>query len=318
MRKKSFHHRWINFAKVLLSISIVLLISGIFLDIQENQKYAYPVEDVVETEEQETFISIDNVGRNINKDSSGDSEVQNNIAPSTTLNLDETNQLLKSEIENNYGVSVEYGAETEGYSITSEGKTVQTESIKDTVIAYNQLSKLKNVLALYPSGLFKEIKEGGIPLTVILVYQYSDDAITGITDSNYNYANISIAATYSFEESFYHESYHYIERYLLKKGADFTDWNELNPEDFSYGNVNNDYSYNNTFLESTFFVNNYAQTSPEEDRASTFEYMMAPNKASCLNNGNHVWEKANKIASTIENIMNSVSSNNTEYWEQHL
>lgn len=314
MHNKSFHQRWINCAKILLSISIVLLISGICLDIQENQKYAYPIDEVTTKEEQESFISIDNVGHRTPEESS----VQNNIAPSSTLDLEDTNQVLRSEIQNGYGITVQYGNETEGYTITSDGKTVQTESIKDPVIAYNQLSRLKNVLSLYPNNLFREIKEGGIPLTIILVYKYSDDSITGITDSNYNYAHISIAATYSFEESFYHESYHYIERYLLKKGADFTDWNELNPEDFSYGNINNDYSYNNTFLESTSFVNNYAQTSPEEDRASTFEYMMAPNKANCLNNGNNVWKKASKIASMIEDIMNSVSSSNTEHWEQHL
>lgn len=316
MHKRSLNNRLMDCAKVLLAVSIVLLISGIVLDIRERERILLPLE--ISDPEEENFISIDSTGSS-SYIHSGGSQVQNNIAPiDTTLNLDETNRLLRTEIESTYGISVHYGNETRGYVISSSGKTITTEPISDSTIAYNQLTRLKNTLALYPHNLFKEIEEGGIPLTVYLIQKYSDDSITGITDSNYNYANISIASMYSFEESFYHESYHYIERYLLKKGADLTDWNELNPTDFSYGTILDDYSYSNTFTEESYFVNNYAQTSSEEDRASTFEYMMASNKARCLNNGKPIWKKALKIASTIEAIMNSVTTNVTEHWEQFL
>ena len=182
-----------------------------------------------------------------------------------------------------------------------------------------QLDLLKKVLSLYPDGLFQEIKKGGIPLTIMLIQEFSEKSITGITDSSYSYANISIAASHGFEESFFHESYHYIERYLLKKGANFNSWDSLNPSNFAgWGTIDGSLSYSNTFLPTSPFVNNYAQTEAVEDRASTFEYMMAPSKASCLNKGNVVWKKATLLADTIDLVLSSVSPDVTEYWERYL
>ena len=142
--------------------------------------------------------------------------------------------------------------------------------------------------------------------------------MTGVTDSSYENAVISIAAIYPFAESFYHESYHYIERYMFKVGARFSSWGALNPEGFSYGSIYNKYSYVNTFLDTAPFVNNYSQTSDAEDRASTFEYMMASSKASCLNNGTTVWQKATYISRTIEASLDSVRPDTLEYWERYL
>ena len=153
----------------------------------------------------------------------------------------------------------------------------------------------------------------------MLIKKYSDGTVTGITDSSYTDAVISISADYAFEDSFYHESYHYIERYLLKKGANYNSWDSLNPSNFAgWGTIDGSLSYSNTFLPTSPFVNNYAQTEAVEDRASTFEYMMAPSKASCLNKGNVVWKKATLLADTIDLVLSSVSPDVTEYWEGYL
>ena len=224
------------------------------------------------------------------------------------------NDSLRKEIENQFQVKIYYGEETANYTVAGIGTT----EITDETVVYNQLMRLKNTLGLYPSGLFLEIKNGGIPLSIYLINSYSENSITGITDSNYNYAKISIAAIYPFEESFYHESYHYIERYMFREGASFKSWDSLNPEGFSYGSIYNRYSYANTFLAESPFVNNYAQSSDAEDRASTFEYMMAASKASCLNNGNTVWQKATYMARTLEASLDSVSPDVVEYWERFL
>ena len=181
---------------------------------------------------------------------------------------------------------------------------------------YNKLYELKNVLSKYPKGLFSEIKNGGIPLTIYLINSYSDPDITGVTDSSYNYANISIATIFPLEESFYHESYHYIERYLLKKGANYNSWDNLLPQDFSWGTIDGNLSYSNTFSEDSYFVNNYAQTSASEDRASTFEYMMADTKASCLNKNKTIWLKAVYMSRTIDSVLESVKPDVVEYWER--
>ena len=147
---------------------------------------------------------------------------------------------------------------------------------------------------------------------------YSNSSITGVTDSSYTYAVISIAASHPFEESFYHESYHYIERYLFKRGFNFNTWDSINPDGFTYGVVDQRLSYTYGFDANSPFVNDYAQTAATEDRASTFEYMMASSKASCLNRGTIVHTKANQMALAIDTIMNTVSPNVTEYWERYL
>ena len=206
------------------------------------------------------------------------------------------------------------GSETEGYKVGG----VTTTPITDQELINNRLNDLYDTLSLYPEGLFKEIRDGGIPLTIYLINNYSEYGITGITDSSYDYANISIAAIYDFPESFYHESYHYIERYMFKKKANFNSWDSLNPENFEYNTIDGSLSYSNTFKEDAPFVNNYAQTSSAEDRASTFEYMMANTKAGCLNKNNTVWYKATYIAMTMESVFDSIDPDTIEYWERFI
>ena len=45
---------------------------------------------------------------------------------------------------------------------------------------------------------------------------------------------------------------------------------------------------------------------------------MASSKASCLNRGNVVWQKANLMKNTIETVFNTVSPTTTEYWERYI
>lgn len=248
---------------------------------------------------------------NSNNESSGSSTVSPSVHTPT---LEEINQNLRSEIENSYGITVRYGSEIDGYSVGGFGTT----TIYDASVANNQLNALKTALGYYPNGLFTEIKNGGIPLSVYLIGSYSNNNITGVTDSSYNYAVISISAAHPFNESFFHESYHYIERFLFKRGANFNTWNSINPNGFTYGVIDQRLSYTYGFNANSPFVNDYAQSSAEEDRASTFEYMMASSKASCLNNGTIVHEKAMQMALTMDVVLNTVSPNVTEYWERYL
>ena len=46
--------------------------------------------------------------------------------------------------------------------------------------------------------------------------------------------------------------------------------------------------------------------------------MMATNKPSCLNKGNHVYLKAKYMSDIIDSFMDSVSEVNIEYWERFL
>lgn len=257
-----------------------------------------------------TNSSANNSNGNSNNNNGGGNSNVTPVQPSVI----DINNNFRRQIEGTYGVVVMYGQETAGYTVGGLSTTQLTDSNKIT----NALNDLNYALSLYPSGLFAEIRNGGIPLTIVLVESYSEPNVTGVTDSDYSSATISIATAFPFGESFYHESYHYIERYMFKKGASFATWDFFNPAGFSYGNIRNDYSYSNTFSETAPFVNNYAQTDVGEDRASTFEYMMASSKASCLNYGTPVWKKANMMAENMDLVLNTVRPDVTEYWERYL
>lgn len=344
------NNQLVYYAKILIFISITLLVYGLVLDINNDRRLFDPVDDVISEGGEESTVSITTVdgsevvpGNEITKpvEDSKDSSKENSgvgqstaTKPNTNNNdissdvgrgennnssvqiptLDEANNNLRNNIQNTYGITVKYGIDTVDYKVGG----FSTTPINNSTAVNAALNRLKKALSLYPKGFFKEIKNGGIPLTVLLVSNYSDNSITGVTDSSYSYANISIALVHPFEESFYHESYHYIERYIFKKGGNYNTWNSLNPTNFQYGTIVNNYSYSNTFAESAPFVNNYAQSSATEDRASTFEYMMAGSKASCLNYGQVVWQKANLMRNTIEAVFNTVSPTITEYWERHI
>lgn len=299
-------------AKVLIVISITLLVYGTVLNVST-------LLGLVETPKRGVVVDSDNTNV-ISITSSDTLEIDdddnsyNRVDDDSDETIIRENIFLRNEIQDEFSVLVKYGKETEGYQVGGVSTVPMTDPKKMSEI----LNDLYNTLSLYPKGMFKEMKDGGIPLTIILVNNYSEIGITGVTDSSYDYANISIAAKYDFAESFYHESYHYIERYMLKKKAKFNSWDSLNPDSFEWNTIDGSLSYTNTFSENSYFVNNYAQTSAEEDRASTFEYMMASTKASCLNKGTPVWNKATYMALTIESVFKTVSPDSIEYWERYI
>lgn len=332
MQKHQMSQILYHYVKFIFAFSITLLIIGSILEVQNQFKTTTPVIEVEKEKLDETVVSVTpadeavpissvlETDTNPVTNSQKEKKLQdtNSSEIVETPTIEELNDALRKEIQKDYGIVVYYGKETDNYRVTTRDIDIRSFSIMNPTTIHNQLLALRKTLTLYPAQLFWEIREGGIPLSVYLIDHYTDKTVTGITDSTYNYAHISIAAIYSFEESFFHESYHYIERYLLKKGANFNSWDSLNPGDFRYGVASSQLSYSNTFSEDAFFVNNYAQTASGEDRASTFEYMMAPNKASCLNENKPVWSKARYMSLTIETVLNSVKPEVTEYWERYL
>jgi len=232
--------------------------------------------------------------------------------PPTQTYVDPNNQ-LRLNIENQYNVNVIYGSETNSYTVGGMTTTAITDSNKIS----SSLNSLKSCLSKYPANMFNEI-HSMYPLNIYLIDRYSTANVTGVTDSTNRTVNISIATAYPFDVSLHHELYHYIEHYMFARGASYNTWNSLNPSGFTYGNVNSRLAYSQTLSADSYFVNEYAMYSAAEDRASTFEYMTASSKASCLNNGKPVYLKAKYMAQTMEYYVNSVSSSTTEFWERFL
>lgn len=270
-----------------------------------------------------------NTGNNGNKSNSGGSNPSGNVTPSTPAPpitptqpaandpisiMNNQNLALKNTIASQYGINVLYGNDTNGYSVGGLGTSI----ITDVNLINSELNTLKNNLSLYPSGFFREITSS-IPLTIYLINNYSMPGVCGVTDSNYSRAVMSLAAGTDFVETFHHENYHYMERYIFKRNGGFPEWSTYNPGGFVYGQNKNYPVYNLTYAPDVYFVNTYARDYDEyEDRASVFEYMMAGSKAACLNAGMPVNRKATYMSNIIEQRFSSVSPNVTEYWERFL
>ena len=320
--------------KLLMFFSTVSIFFGVYFEFSKNN-ILHPERDVTIIAGVDDNISVTPVAKDelngagsdvngndvLGKDSESFITPDFNINPNYNSNpglgknpLGEANTQLRKKIEESYGIKVKYGSETNGYSVG--GMTTSVISLDEE--AYSALSNLNYTLSLYPEGFFQEIAADGYPLTIYLLKKYSIANVTGVTDSTNNNIVISIATDYSFADTLHHEVYHYIEKYIFSKGFRFTSWSTLNPAEFVYGTVNSNFSYSRTYSDKAFFVNNYAQTDEYEDRASTFEYMMMTNKASCLSYGNTVWLKARTMSEQIDFFFDSVDSSTVEYWERHL
>ena len=255
------------------------------------------------------------VDENVPVEEGTNTEIFDGTIPGEEVIVVDENDVLRKNIENKFGISVKYGTDTEGYKVD----TLSTVSMTDKNEIKKALLDMEATISLFPEDLFWELKNNGYPLTIYLIKNYSIENITGITESYSNRVNISIATKFSFGETFNHEVYHYLENFITKfKGASYSSWNTLNLSNFTYGSAISDLSYNRTYSEDAYFVNNYAQTSASEDRASTFEYMMFTNKASCLNTNKPVWKKAKFMSQLLEKYLESVKPEVTEYWERHL
>lgn len=327
-------------AKVFIAFSFVLVFVGIGLNL-DNKTLMNPVtgthtignsnNDINITTTDATIPSDSSGGENSNSQtngSTGSSNVGGNSNSATTPStgerhqsttepqsgIDTTNNDLRSSIQNRYGITVRYGAETNGYTVGGLSSIMLSDANRINEV----LNSLNYNLSLYPSGFFQETKQGDYSLTIYLLKRYSQENVTGITDSTTKNIVISLATDYSFVESLHHELYHYIEKYMFYRGANYTTWNSLNPVGFNYGKTNTAISYVNTKDPYASFVNIYAQTDEYEDRASTFEYMMSPSEASCLVTGTTIWKKAKYMCEQIDAVFQSVSPSVTEYWERYI
>lgn len=266
-------------------------------------------------------VTNNNSGNNtLQPDNSSKTEVTPTPAPTPTPELEPTLVVdplvtYRKQIEDTYGIKVLYGNETNDYVVGNIG----TNSITDTNVMKSALEQLNSALAMYPAGFFREFSKQNMTLNVYLIKNYTSENVTGVTDFSPRKTIISIAMDFPFADSFHHEMLHYIEHYIESAGGKFTAWNSFNPVDFTYGSENSSYSYSKTGTPSSYFVNNYAQTSANEDRASTFEYMTATVRYSCYDSNEYpIWKKSNYLSTMIETYFNTVSSSVIDYWERYI
>lgn len=192
------------------------------------------------------------------------------------------------------------------------------------------LTVLERALSAYPDGFFKKLGKtsaNGV-LTLSLVHGlYGDNELGSLTtaDGIHFWSDgsgyMALAMGELMEQSFYHEVFHAMDSLVLTNTGAYDNWEGLNPKGFAY-----DYSYiNNQFREdyqyleedTRAFIDMYAMSFPNEDRARVMEYAMMPDNAAYFASDT----MQAKLKTLCAGIREAFGLNNyTEplLWEQYL
>lgn len=230
----------------------------------------------------------------------------------------EKNDEYRKQLQNKYSVKIAYKNELGNYTINGYG----SEKLNDDNKINNCLGEIDTTLKNYPSGFFKEMKDYGMPLTIYLVNNISDD-VSGLTDAkDKSDIKIMIASASLFENTLNHEIMHYIDTYIKDKGYPIdinTTMKDVNPVGFTYGDTSNEYVYYFTSVDNAYFLSAYGKRNYLEDRAVLFSDMMTRSiKKPFYNDGTPINKKAKLISSQIKEHFNTLSNTGRYYWDRFI
>lgn len=193
------------------------------------------------------------------------------------------------EIGENHGVEIHLGAD-----VSSCPRDIYDYKISyNTIRIEKMLNLLEKALAKYPQGMLAQLDdEYGSILQIYLaggIVALDDSGLeTAIgvqnTIENQTFLVVDINSFGDLENTIYHEIFHAIENHLFytqTSGFDNVVWDRLNPEGFEYDydyivnedNCNYEYIVGDTEHD-IYFVDTYAKSFPNEDRARIMEYAM--------------------------------------------
>lgn len=228
------------------------------------------------------------------------------------------NNEYRNQIQNKYSIKIAYQDEMDYYSMNGYTRQI----IEDDNEINKYLIEIDKALAKYPEGFFKEMKNFNMPATIYLVKSISGN-VSGVTDAHIK-TNIIIMIEPSllFEYVLHHEIMHYIDSYISVKGYPIDinkSMNEVNPDDFIYGDESNDYVYNFTDVKNAYFVSKYGKTNYLEDRAVIFaELMFRTYTKDCYAKNTPINKKANFISSQIKEHFSILKSTEKYYWDRFI
>lgn len=228
------------------------------------------------------------------------------------------NNEYRNQIQNKYSIKIAYQDEMDYYSMNGYTRKI----IEDDNEINKYLIEIDKALAKYPEGFFKEMKNFNMPATIYLVKSISGN-VSGVTDAHIK-TNIIIMIEPSllFEYVLHHEIMHYIDSYISVKGYPIDinkSMNEVNPDDFIYGDESNDYVYNFTEVKNAYFVSKYGKTNYLEDRAVIFaELMFRTYTKDCYAKNTPINKKANFISSQIKEHFSILKSTEKYYWDRFI
>lgn len=228
---------------------------------------------------------------------------------------------LRQEIEATYHVKVRYGvAETNGYA----PRHTATQALQPNQYI-GMLNELKNILRRYPNGFFREFRANGMPLTFYLVDSVQNNAFAGFFDRQF-VNDLKIVLTrkdYFLSLTANHEITHAIDTFLdikMYPREPYSEYTALNPAGFKYLSEDRNanfpqYVWTNDNRQNAYFTTAYAQSTPREDRAELFKFMMRDDDAvGIFKNSPYLRAKAQVLARQIN--QNFATAGPNAYWNR--
>ena len=228
-----------------------------------------------------------------------------------------------TDLEQLYGVEIFFGeipqeAVPEQYLPESEYLTQAYE---------RYIGLLEAALAKFPEGFFKKLADktatGFIRIGLVRRIAGTEGKTvdqTGVQYWNGRNAYIMLTLDEQLEQSFYHAVAHLIETKVLSTSTVYYDWDQLNPEGFSYDNdyIKNLEREDTQYLqgEDRYFIDTFSMSFAREDRARVMEYACMP--------GNEAYFSSpamqKKLSTFCQGIRKVFSLGNEEsfVWEQYL
>ena len=259
-----------------------------------------------------------NVNNNTNTNKNENTVLPEEKPPVVEKTQAEKNDEYRKQLQNKYLVKIAYKDELGNYTINGYG----SDKLNDDNKINNCLGEIDKTLKNYPNGFFEEMKDYGMPLTIYLVNNISDD-VSGLTDAkDKSDIKIMIAPASLFENTLNHEIMHYIDSYIKVKGYPIdinTTMKDVNPVGFTYGETSNDYVYYFTSVNNAYFLSAYGKTNYLEDRAVIFSDLMTRTFAKdYYDDGTPINKKAKLISSQIKEHFNTLSNTGRYYWDRFL
>lgn len=197
---------------------------------------------------------------------------------------------------------------------------------EETLLA---LEATEAVLSGFPDGFLPQLWEGWDSLSLCFV-----DAIRGspqsgslqnamglqFEDGQARYLVLALAPARELGYTLVHELSHLIDSRVTRDSHIYDSWNDLNPREFAYSlDVNADMGRFRHLLEGAdrCFLDAYAMTYPEEDRARILEFAMNPGNEACFTSP-AMQRKLRCICTGIREGFGLTEDGRTFLWEQYL
>ena len=209
------------------------------------------------------------------------------------------------EMNRKYGVSIciwqDALAQTGSYTMVAEHQIVPIESM---------LEKLEQVLAKFPEGFLKQtVEAGSVRISLVRSIQGADTVQFWAGGD----CNIAISIDADVQTAFLSGLAYGVDSHVMGNSRDFDTWKDLNPQGFTYGQVQDKYLEG----ENRAFVDAQSMINPYEDRSHMIACAMMEGNADVFSS-KIMQKKLLRICQGIREAYGLEKSKDTYFWEQYL